>query len=473
MIHTFVRRKPSSGFTLIELLVVIAIIAVLIALLLPAVQSAREAARRSQCTNNLKQIALGAHNYESAHGSFPIGNRGLQLIYPGLPPCGILDGSSIPSDIRPSYSSFHTSKARPTTIPTTSFVSTIAVSECHGHFHQSGDLHLPFGRRGYAGSERLHLGVAGILWHVAGSAGNHGDHLGDHLDPPRSQRPLSRHLQPRAGRRHVQRRMVPQGVIGHRRAEQYLAVRRDVSVPQRTSGFELHVQSHRGNLGGTAVERESLLDERYQADQRRHQRSKAECPARYDRCCTCILFRHGLLPTGLDHCSGLSNLGQFGFRSLHPGGGNFAMADGSVRFLKDSINPPTYRALATRAGGEVIERRPVLIDVSGHPAPPLASDRRRIVDLRPGRDRRIQHTSRPSTESPMRNCNSLIMMSFFTVIGIGCDTVTTAPPPESVGADSSLPHAKPEPKVAPKKRKKKEPGIGAVPTTSKRSRSDL
>jgi prepilin-type N-terminal cleavage/methylation domain-containing protein/prepilin-type processing-associated H-X9-DG protein len=76
MSHYAPRPIRSRGFTLIELLVVIAIIAILIALLLPAVQQAREAARRTECKNHLKQFGLALHNYHDTHRVFPMGNGG-------------------------------------------------------------------------------------------------------------------------------------------------------------------------------------------------------------------------------------------------------------------------------------------------------------------------------------------------------------------------------------------------------------
>ena len=90
------QRRRRFGFTLIELLVVIAIIAILIALLLPAVQQAREAARRTECRNKMKQLALAMHNYHDAHGVFP---------YATLSDASLDAGSAAPANLRTANSS--------------------------------------------------------------------------------------------------------------------------------------------------------------------------------------------------------------------------------------------------------------------------------------------------------------------------------------------------------------------------------
>src|SRR4051812_9106844 len=121
------RLQRSRAFTLVELLVVIAIIGVLVALLLPAIQAAREAARRSQCKNNLKQIGLALHNYESTRRTFPPGYTSAATVIngPGTGPgwgwgayiLPYLEESSIQIDLQRNISDSLYDQVRTLTLP--------------------------------------------------------------------------------------------------------------------------------------------------------------------------------------------------------------------------------------------------------------------------------------------------------------------------------------------------------------------
>jgi prepilin-type N-terminal cleavage/methylation domain-containing protein/prepilin-type processing-associated H-X9-DG protein len=290
------RRGGRRGFTLIELLVVIAIIAVLVALLLPAVQSAREAARRSYCVNNLMQLSLALQNYESAHEVLPPGV--INLTGPVLDqPKGYGFGwmtQILPYfEMKNVYNHFNLKVGLYEAANLTTRTNLIQSFLCPSDSGPKRDSNR-VAMTNYAG---VHHDVEAPI-----AADNH-------------------------------------GVLFLNSAIRY----EDISDGSSNTLFVGEKRNDGTDLGWASGTRSSLRNTGLSVNTTPGAgRGKSIASS----------------SSGIDSAE-LAKMGtpEFvgGFGSMHPGGTNFALGDGSVRFVKSSISPTVYRHLAHRGDGEVID----------------------------------------------------------------------------------------------------------------------
>jgi prepilin-type N-terminal cleavage/methylation domain-containing protein/prepilin-type processing-associated H-X9-DG protein len=313
------RRR--RGFTLIELLVVVAIIGMLVALLLPAVQAAREAARRLQCINNLKQMGLALHHYHEVHGVFPPGGYGGGLSSPVLwnnPTIVARRLSSWGSAIlpyleqAPLYHQINQSFWYVQPENTTAGGTVVQAYLCPSNpaaslFKPNGDNanSPPFARNDYAGN----YGERALRCFPDRGCQNSYAEGGD------------------ASGRGV---IMPQGTIV-------------VSVREISDGTTNTIVLGEAPeaLHGLWIGHKNFLDQ------------SAPLNARYGRGAS----------SPWQSCQAPNkspNIGKLGcdfgqeFHSHHPGGANFLFADGSARFVKETLAPRTLAALLSRKGGEIV-----------------------------------------------------------------------------------------------------------------------
>ena len=363
------KRLRHHGFTLIELLVVISIIAVLIALLLPAVQAAREAARRVQCVNNLKQIGLGLHGYHWANDCFPpgststlagsssgnqsfgphprfLGNMEQQALYnainimigPFNNTAGILANSTAtvtrvntflcPSSAAPGYTMSGTAAIAQYTAPGNSYFASFGPSlefqgdqvggPPNGLFQNGGDLTLAgirtIGIRDvYDGtSNTIAFGEWALGTGILGAITPKTDIVFIGSYPAGASRTTG-------GSENINAANLPTFVSWLVSCQQSLATARSSHTPELG---ECWISCITGWTLGNTI----MLPN-----------------AKYPYC-----------STSSTKTNGLNNPGFFGMSSFHSGGANILMADGSVKFLKDSTSTPTVWALGSRSQGEVI-----------------------------------------------------------------------------------------------------------------------
>ena len=302
--------SAESGFTLIELLVVIAIIAVLIGLLLPAVQAAREAARRIQCTNNLKQLGLSLHSYADVNNRFPIGALGrdpASANYPAntyrQPFCvavlpyieqGVVFASY---NAKLSFNANQNSTTRGTIIGTWNCPSDTTQLIVGAGTNAASDYKGSYGVNWGPNTYVNPLPGLGIFYLAYGAS------FGE----------------------------IPDGTSNT------LAMLEMLQTPNPTST----VTDRRGRI--------------WSDDTTCYQITAKLAPnSKLPDFGVCVNNPQPGTPCLSNNVVSAQPTHYMGARSHHPGGVNAAICDGSVKFFKDTINVTTWQALSTRAGGEVI-----------------------------------------------------------------------------------------------------------------------